>query len=131
MSEESPPEIDEAGTGNETVAAETQPESGARGMLRDAIEKVMKEIEHHEAEAKRHLQLAAQLRNDLRESIAFLRKQGEQREAPAVPGDAASGEPAGQGRKGKEKHGMPSRKRRRAKAARKSTLAHVATGTRI
>src|SRR5260370_41087032 len=97
MPEQFPSETVEASTGNETVAAEAQPESGARGMLRDAIEKVMKEIEHHEAEAKRHLQLAAELKNDLRESIAFLRKQGEPREAPAVPGDAGSGEPAGMG----------------------------------
>jgi hypothetical protein len=62
-------------------AAEVQPESHARGILRQAIEKVMEEIEHHEEEAKKHSQQATQLRKDLRESIAFLQAQG----AKAVP----------------------------------------------
>jgi hypothetical protein len=52
-------------------------ESKTRGILRDAIRKVMEEIEHHEAEGKRHFQLAADLRKDLRESIRFLQEQGD------------------------------------------------------
>jgi hypothetical protein len=102
---------------SETVGA--QPESEAQAMLRGAIAKVMKEIEHHEAEAQRHSHLAAALRKDLRDSIAFLRKQGEQKETPAVPGHAAGvGEPAAeQMPKGKATHGGLSGKRRRARAA--------------
>jgi hypothetical protein len=62
-------------TGSE--AAGGPPESRAQGILRDAIQKVMGEIERHENEAKTHLQQAAELRKDLRDSIAFLQKQGE------------------------------------------------------
>jgi len=46
-------------------------------MLREAIQKVMEQIDSHEREAKKHLQQAAELRKDLRESIAFLAEQGE------------------------------------------------------
>jgi hypothetical protein len=71
--------------------AEEQPESRARGMLRQAIQKVMEEIEQHEVEAKQHLQQAAQLRKELRESIAFLQAQG----AKAIPsGHAGSAGPS-------------------------------------
>jgi hypothetical protein len=59
------------------VAAETEPpESPTRGMLRDAIQKVMDQIAHHEKEAEKHLQMAAALRKELRESVAFLRAGG-------------------------------------------------------
>src|SRR6266581_3428959 len=56
------------------AAAPSQEESGTRGILRDAIQKVMEEIEHHEREAKKHTQKAAELRRDLRESFAFLQE---------------------------------------------------------
>jgi hypothetical protein len=49
-------------------------------MLREAIQKVMEEIEFHEREAKHHLQLADELRNDLRDSFAFLQER--RRESP-------------------------------------------------
>jgi hypothetical protein len=49
-------------------------------MLREAIQKVMEEIEFHEREAKHHLQLAEELRNDLRDSFAFLQER--RREGP-------------------------------------------------
>ena len=58
-------------------AAEGPQESKAKGILRDAIRRVMEDIERHEDAAKRHLQQAADLRKDLRDSIAFLQKQGE------------------------------------------------------
>ena len=57
---------------------------GAKGILQEAIRKVMEEIEHHENEAKKHLQQAAQLRKDLRESIAFLQEQGEKGQRPST-----------------------------------------------
>ena len=60
-------------------------ESGAKGMLRDAIRSVMEEIERHEAEAKKHLQQAAILRKELRESIAFLHEQAGKKPRIAVP----------------------------------------------
>jgi hypothetical protein len=54
---------------------ESPPEGHSKGVLRDAIQKVMEEIEHHEREAKRHLQQAEDLRKDLRESFAFMLQQ--------------------------------------------------------
>ncbi len=57
--------------------AEVQPESRTRGMLRDAIQKVMAEIAYHETEAKKHRQQAEELRKDLRESFAFLQVRGD------------------------------------------------------
>jgi len=97
--------------------AETPPESQARGILRDAIRKVMEEIERHEVEAKKHLQQARELRKDLRESIAFLQEQGEKeghiaaaevgqhrKIADEGPKEKAAKEPAATGRKhGKKK----------------------------
>jgi hypothetical protein len=46
-------------------------------MLRDAINKVMEEIEFHEREAKRHVRLADTLRKELRESVTFMLEQKE------------------------------------------------------
>jgi hypothetical protein len=59
-------------------------EGGAKGMLRDAITKVMEEITHHEKEARRHVKQAEALKRDLRESFAFLqeRRGGKRREEP-------------------------------------------------
>jgi hypothetical protein len=88
--------VPDPGAAPEAEPKNTQPESEARALLRDAIAKVMREIEHHEAEAQRHAQQAATLRKELRESIAYLRKQGEQRETPAAPVQAAPGEPTEQ-----------------------------------
>src|SRR5436305_2039710 len=72
----------EAGTA--PGAAESPQESSTKGMLREAIHKVMEEIDHHEREAKRHLAQARALRKDLRESFSFLqeRKDDEPIEAP-------------------------------------------------
>jgi hypothetical protein len=102
----------------EPTASPSQPETGARAVLRDAIQKVMKEIEHHESEAQRHLQTAATLRKELRESIAFLRKQGEPKEPPAVSNPAAAAEPGQQAAKDQAKT-KRSRKRRRGKGRKK------------
>ncbi len=68
---------------------------GAAGVLRDAIQKVTEEIEHHEREAKRHSQQAKDLRAELRESFSFLLGQGGkekaavERRAEATPPDVA------------------------------------------
>jgi hypothetical protein len=43
-------------------------------MLREAIQKIMEEIEFHEREAKKHLHQAEELRNELRDSFAFLQE---------------------------------------------------------
>src|SRR5262249_6139238 len=92
MAEEYPSQMIEAGSENtESVAkerppaggegvptlpgtAERWPESSTKGMLREAIQKVMAEIEFHEQEANKHLQQAEALRKDLRESFAFLQE---------------------------------------------------------
>jgi len=63
--------------GSPPPAAEGGSESETGRMLREAIQKVMEQIDSHEREAKKHLQQAAELRKDLRESIAFLAEQGE------------------------------------------------------
>ncbi len=65
---ESPPSLSETSAGLE---------GGTRAVLRDAIQKVMDEIEHHEREAKRHLQQAQDLRRELRDSVAFLQAGGQ------------------------------------------------------
>src|ERR1700676_359155 len=72
-------------------AVEEQQESRTKGMLREAIQKVMQEIEYHEKEAQKHLRQAASLRKDLRESVAFLQEQGG-KSKPPVPADKP-GEP--------------------------------------
>jgi hypothetical protein len=68
---------------------EGPPESRTKGMLREAIQKVMGEIEYHEREAKNHLQLAEELRKDLRESFAFLLTQ----EGGVAPGESSEEAP--------------------------------------
>src|SRR5437762_492413 len=58
---------------------------GASGVLREAIKKVMEEIEHHEREAKRHSQQAKDLRKELRESFSYLLEKGEKEKLAAAP----------------------------------------------
>jgi hypothetical protein len=55
-------------------ATEEHLESRTREMLRKAIQNVMGEIEYHEAEAQKHLQQAAELRKELRDSLRFLQE---------------------------------------------------------
>ncbi len=77
-----------------TPGAAAQPEepaeSSAKGVLREAIQKVMEEIAYHEREAQRHLQQVEELRKDLRESFAFMLEQ----EASAKPVGVPEEEPA-------------------------------------
>lgn len=84
-------------------AAEERQESGTKGMLREAIQKVMDAIEHHEREARMHLQQAAALRKELRESFAFVHEGGakgkflpaaESKAAKAAEPDAAASQDA-------------------------------------
>jgi hypothetical protein len=58
------------------AAADERPDSPTKGMLREAIQKVLEEIAHHETEAKKHLQQAQELRKDLRDSFSFLQDRG-------------------------------------------------------
>jgi hypothetical protein len=60
-------------------------------MLREAIQKVMEEIAHHERAAKKHTQMAAALRKDLRDTFAFLQGQEGKGKAAEIP---SGGEPA-------------------------------------
>jgi hypothetical protein len=83
-------------------AAERQPDSSTKGMLREAIQKVMEEIAYHEREAKRHMQQADALRRDLRDSFSFLQeRRGEAKPAP-VPVEAQSARDADKDTKGKK-----------------------------
>ena len=77
-----------------------QDESSTKGMLRDVIHKVMEEIEHHEREAKKHTQKAAELRRDLRESFAFVQ---EAKKSDAKPAKAEESKPAEASAKAKSK----------------------------
>ncbi len=70
-------------------------EGGTRAVLRGAIQKVMDEIQHHEREAKRHLQQAQDLRKELRESVAFLQAGGQAAKAAEA---AKVSEPTPKGR---------------------------------
>jgi hypothetical protein len=65
-------------------------EPNTKGMLRDAIQKVMGEIEYHEREAKRHVKLAEDLRKDLRESFTFMLQQKDEKPRTAADKDRAS-----------------------------------------
>jgi hypothetical protein len=93
--------------------AEGQQESGTKGMLREAIRKVMEEIEHHEREAKRHLQQAKALRKDLRDSFAFLQERKDD-EPAGITG--VTSEDTG----GKPKDVVPASKPQPAKAKKRS-----------
>ncbi len=83
---------------------EAHHETSARGILKDAIQKVMEEIEYHEREAQKHRQQAEALKRDLRESFAFMQEQkgrGKPIEAPAEKATEAKKKPAGgKGKKG-------------------------------
>jgi len=79
-----------------TEEAQALPEAGVKGILQVAIRKVMQEIEHHENEARRHLQQAAELRKELRESIAFLHEQGEKGQRIALTKNTRSDKAASQ-----------------------------------
>jgi hypothetical protein len=103
----------EKATGAEAV--ERSPESKTQGILRDAIRRVMEEIERHEIEAKAHLQQAADLRKDLRESIAFLQKQGEKAPPSSVVEAPLHRKIAEGGAKEKAKDSAAGRKRARKK----------------
>jgi hypothetical protein len=70
-------------------------ESRSKGLLRDAIQKVMEEIEYHEREAKKHLQMAEALRIDLRDSFSFLQERGEKARPSTPLAQGRSAEAAG------------------------------------
>jgi hypothetical protein len=67
-------------------AEEEQGNSTAKGILKEAIQKVMEEIQFHEREAQKHRQQAEALKRDLRDSFAFLQEQ----KGRGKPGDTAT-----------------------------------------
>jgi hypothetical protein len=70
---------------------EIQQDSSAKGILREAIQKVMKEIAYHEREAEKHVQQARALRKDLRDSFAFLQER--QDDLPVPTGASGKSRP--------------------------------------
>lgn len=66
-------------------------ESRTREMLRKAIQNVMGEIEYHEVEAQKHLQQAAELRKELRDSLRFLQEQARKAQPSVVHEESSSG----------------------------------------
>jgi hypothetical protein len=65
---------DDEDTPNRLGTGKDEQENSTSGMLREAIQKVMEKIEFHEIEAKKHLHQAEELRNELRDSFAFLQE---------------------------------------------------------
>jgi hypothetical protein len=92
------------------------PESRTRGILREAIHKVMEEIEHHEREAREHLKQAEALRKDLRESVAFLLEQGKVKQMAGAAAALARNTEANAEDQPRE---APTSKRRRGRPRRK------------
>jgi hypothetical protein len=119
------------GTKEQGTAASHKPatpadESIARGVLRDAITKVMEEIQLHEREARRHLKLAEVLKRDLRESFAFLQERGGGRKRAEAPAASSSATGASEQAEEKPAAGSPAsprqstRKRRRGRKGKKA-----------
>jgi hypothetical protein len=59
-------------------------------MLRKAIQNVMGEIDYHEVEAQKHLQQAADLRKELRDSLRFLQEQARKAQPSVVHEESPS-----------------------------------------
>ncbi len=85
-------ELPKTGEPGAAAPPEEQAESSAKGVLREAIQKVMTEIAYHEREAQRHLQQAEELRKDLRESFAFMLEQGTGEKPSSVPEEGSVAE---------------------------------------
>jgi hypothetical protein len=72
-------------------------------MLKEAIQKVMEEIEFHEREAQKHRQQAEALKRDLRESFAFMQEQKARGKAvepaPEKPSEVKKKPAPGKGKK--------------------------------
>jgi hypothetical protein len=85
-------------------------ERGAKGILREAIQKVMRQISHHEKEAQKHLLQAQELRKDLRESFEFLQERGGKGEASAAEAKSPAVGDAGATIGGKPKRSRTPRK---------------------
>ena len=85
------------GSPSTAPAAQTPgaPEATVRGILQEAIQKIMDEIGHHEQEARRHLQLAEALRQELQEGFKIARQEARAKSATGgrEPADGTS-EPA-------------------------------------
>jgi hypothetical protein len=98
-------------------ADELQEDSSAKGILREAIQKVMEEIAYHEREAEKHVQLAKSLRKDLRDSFAFLQER--QDDAPtgasarSRPSESLASKGVGNATVGKAKGVIPASKPQR------------------
>ena len=93
--------------GTRGSAEEAPAESSTRGILRDAIQKVMDEIAHHEREARNHLQQAAALRKDLSDSFAFLQERGERRKPGEAMAESQTGKAPENEPKAKSKETTP------------------------
>jgi hypothetical protein len=87
-------EAGSATEGHETPAQTAVPaeqrESRTREMLREAIQNVMGEIAYHEDEAQKHLQQAAELRKELRDSLRFLQEHARKVQPSVVQEDSPS-----------------------------------------
>src|SRR5438105_420586 len=70
--------------GKSTAETPTELETTVRGILRDAIQKLMNEVEHHEQAAKRHLQQADDLRKELQDSFKIVKQEVRAKTAAAA-----------------------------------------------
>jgi hypothetical protein len=103
-----------------TSSAEEPSARNTKGVLRDAIQKVMEEIAFHEQAAKKHLQQADELRKDLRESFAFLQDREGKSKAPLSSAGNLQGPPAEPPTKEKLKDGTTAEARPRGNPKKKS-----------
>jgi len=116
MTEQTVSHAADAGSNQSVPTGGVGQDDGARGLLRDAIQKVMEEIEHHERQARHHLQQATELRKALRESISFLHEQGEKKATPSsAKGRADKPASASAEEKGKPAAAASARKRPKKK----------------
>ena len=94
--------------------------SNTKGVLRDAIQKVMEEIAYHEQAAKKHLRQADELRKDLRESFAFLQDREGKSKIPALSEENPALPPALAENKDKTKEGAAAEGRSRGNPKKKT-----------
>lgn len=87
MHEESPPPVEGNASGGS--------EGTVRGILQNAIQKIMDEIGQHEEAARRHLQMAEALRKELQEGFKLARHEARSK-MPAADGtdEPAATDPA-------------------------------------
>jgi hypothetical protein len=114
------PEADGRETPTQSTTGAGPQESSTKGMLREAIQKVMEEISYHEQEARKHMQQAEALRKDLRESFAFLQEREGKGKPTGMPGEARPSRVVDEAPQGKAKEVAPTARQPRGSPKKQS-----------